>query len=190
MKWSGGRAERKMGNKKFRRIEEAILIAYFRLKNFPNAGVIAKWARISRSTLYRHHTTVYGIPQDYTKYLIIQYKRSMRKILSKENVSVRTVIYCMLTFMTINRKNLIKLLELGNNVALNEMIDFLKIRVVEEWENEKNPEVIFDIYKGEVLGVIEKWGKAGFSEKRMKKVLGVVLYFTETIGQWLGPVLK
>ena len=185
-----GLSERKMKNKKFRKIEKAIFVAYFKLKNYPNARRIARMARISRSTLYRHQTMIYRIPHDYEDYLIEQYDRTMKGCLLKSCVSLKTMVHCMLVFILMNRRVFGELLKMGDDNVVRRLIRRCKQKVLDEWGRDDGLVKIFGIYENEVLGLIIDWGREGFSDEKMSDVLNGIMYLTRTARQRLGPIAR
>lgn len=188
MKDDGGLTEKKMANKKFKKTEEAIFIAYFESQDFPNIKTIARRANISRSTLYRHHKIAQNIPQDYEKYLLQKYTQKIDKILFQKEISLRTIFGQTLIFISVNKRIFIGLFAVGHKEVINEMLEKLKKRIIIEWKISGNLEKIFHIYENEVLGAIEIWGEKGFSEEKLEVILKDVMYLTRTAPQKLLPL--
>ena len=184
---TSGLTEKRMSNKRFRKTEQAIFIAYYTLRDYPTARKLAKRAHISRATLYRHHSGVYAIPIDYEKYLLATYKKAIGGLLRK-NAGIKTVFLRTLVFISNNRMVFIVLFRDGHSNAVKKMIEFLKGRVLEEWHLGGDVDKIYNVYQYEVLGVIEVWSKQKFATKQLDSILSDILYLTNTARRNLLPL--
>ncbi len=180
--------EKKMSNKRFKKTEQAILIAYYRFRDYPVAKKIAKSAKISRSTLYRHHQTTTNIPYDYEEYLLQAYLRTIRKFSKKKNPSLKTVLLRTLVFIASNREVFLILFQSNHKEVINKMLDHIKLIILEEWKLGGDLNKMYSIYKNEVLGAIEIWGKANFSNQTLNSALEAIVYLTKTARQNLLPL--
>ena len=72
MPWVGIKTK----NRRYQKTEIAILEVLMRSKELPSARVLVRQAKISRSTLYRHHKTIPGIIPDYEREILIRYEIS------------------------------------------------------------------------------------------------------------------
>ena len=70
--------EKRLKDKRFRDTEEAIVMAFFVLKDKICLKRLIKTAGISRSTLYRHHENINKIVPDYEEYMVSKYKRFIK----------------------------------------------------------------------------------------------------------------
>ena len=178
-----GLTEKRMRDRRFRRTEKAILYAVFSVRDYPNASIVAKKARISRSTLYRHHKNTRNIISDYEKYMLKKYSRMVEKW--GKNKKLRFYFEQMLVFVVANKKIILFLLKNGRKGILEGMIAKLEPKVVKAARLPKKAKTVLVVYRGEVLGLLEEWGKSGFSDKELNKVLENIIYLTNTIRERL-----
>ena len=92
-----------MANKRFQKTERAIFVAYYKLRDFPSARKVARRAKISCSTFYRHHSSPYHISQDYENYLLKSYSSKIKKLINAKNTETNTVFLRTLVFVTAHR---------------------------------------------------------------------------------------
>ena len=180
--------EKKMSNKRFKKTEQAILIAYFRFHDYPVAKKIAKSAKVSRSTLYRHHQTTTNIPYDYEEYLLQAYLRTIHKLSKKKNPSLKTILLRTLVFIASNRDVFLILFQSNHKEVIKKMLDHIKHPILEEWRLGGDLNKMYSIYKNEVLGAIEIWGKANFSNQTLNSALEAIIYLTKTARHNLLPL--
>ena len=178
-----------MKNCRFRKSEHAIFITYFyKLKDYPSAKKLAKLAGISRSTLYYHHKNVRCIPADYENYLLHSYYQAIKNLTHKEVINIKNIYFRTLIFISSNKEVIKVLFKDGRKEVVKKMLDYLKPRIVSEWQIEGDIDKMYDIYKNEVLGCIELWGKHGFSKATFQTTLEDILYLTSTASQKLSPI--
>ena len=89
--------EKNFRNKRFRKSEEAILEAFFGNKEILSVRVIAKRAKVSRATFYRHHKAAYNIISDYEDYILEKYNRVLSRLVKK--MSLKVIFHQMLMFI-------------------------------------------------------------------------------------------
>ena len=178
----------KTRNKRYQKTEEAILDVLMKSKELPTTGVLVRRARISRSTLYRHHRTVPRIIPNYEKEVLIRYGNLVRRLVRQKNTQVRTICLRTLIFMMKERRVFGILLKYDGGMIIERMILKLKSKLKTSCCLPKNPEKMLRVYAKEVTGVIEEWGKRGFEEDELEAVLNKILYLTKTMKKRLGPV--
>lgn len=178
----------KIRNKRYRKTEEAILEVLMGSKELPTAGVLARRARISRSTLYRHHKTVPGIIPDYEREVLIRYGNVLRRLVRRKNTQVRKIYLRTLIFMVAERRTFRILLKYEGGVVVEKMVLRLRGKLRSARHLPVNSGGILRVYAKEVAGIVEEWGKNGFKEGEIEVVLSKIMYLTETIRQRLGPV--
>ena len=185
---NGNKTGMKTKNKRYQKTEEAILEALMKSKELPSAGTLVKRARISRSTLYRHHKTVPGILPDYEKEVLDRYSGLIRKLLKRKNTQVRTICLRSLIFMMTERRYFGILLKYDGGVIIEKMVFKTKNKLRRTCCLPTNPDKMLRVYAKEVSGVIEEWCDQGFSENELEVVLDKILYLTDTMKQRLEPV--
>ena len=184
MPWVGIKTK----NRRYQKTEIAILEVLMRSKELPSARVLVRQAKISRSTLYRHHKTIPGIIPDYEREILIKYTEVIQKLTRRKNIQVRTICLRTLIFIMMNRRTFKILLKYDSGVVIEKMILKLRHKLKSACYLPNNPEKILRIYAKEVAGVIEEWGRSGFKEGELELVLGKVMYLTESMRQRLGPL--
>ena len=177
-----------MQNKRYRQTEDAILEVLLGAKEMPSVGELTKRAKISRSTLYRHHRAMPGIIPDYEKEVLKNYKRTVKKSLKQKNVELKNVYLQMLIFI-LKRKRVFEILfRYEGGRVVERMVIEIKEQIVRVCHLPKNYDKMLRIYTKEVSGVVEEWAKDSFSEEKMGKTLSDIIYLTETMRARLGPV--
>ena len=184
---ASGLTDKKMANKRFLKTEQAIFIAYFTLRGYPSARKLASAARISRSTLYRHHKKIHSIPVEYEDYLLHNYTKSIRKLL-RNNAEIKTIFLCTLVFISNNKAIFVVLFRDGRRESIRRMMECLKTRVIDEWRLAGNTDKMYGIYKNEILGIIEIWFRQNFATKYIDSTLNDILYLTGSARRNLLPL--
>ncbi|MBO4813004.1 hypothetical protein J5491_02535 [Candidatus Saccharibacteria bacterium] len=185
---TSGLTDKNMADKRFRKTEYAIFFAYYKLKSYPSAKKIAKTARISRSTLYRHHKKVQAISVDYEKYLLHDYAKTINKLIEK-NAEIRVIYLRTLVFIMAHRRVFRALFKEDRKEVVKSMVGLLKARIiVKEWHLSGNLDKMYNIYTNEVLAVIEFWSQQNFTDKVLERTLNDVLYLTKVSRKKLLPL--
>lgn len=182
------RVETKTRNKRYQKTEIAILEALMKSRELPSTGELVRRARISRSTLYRHHRTVPGIVPDYEREVLRKYANVLRKLNRQKNVQMKSVYLRTLVFVVTERRTFEILLKYDGGAVVEKMIFKLRGRLKDVCHLPKNSDKMLRIYAKEVAGVIEEWGGQGFKEDEINAVLGKVLFLTKGLKQRLGPL--
>ena len=179
-----------MQNKRYRRTEEAILEVLFKSKGLPSAGKLVKGARISRSTLYRHHKTVPGIIPDYERNILVRYAYAIRKLTRTGNTPLKTIYLRTLIFIMAHRRTFEIILKYDSGIVFEKMVFRLKSKIVVVCHLPKNSDRAIRIYAKEVAGILEEWSKTKFSETSLNQVLKDIMYLTETIRPRLSQIMR
>ena len=179
--------EKNMSNKRFRTTEKAIFVAYCKLKDYPTAKKLARVAKISRTTLYRHHQKAQTIPIDYENYLIKAYTKTT-KCLIKRAPDLKILILRTLIFIYNHREVIKALFNDNHKEIIKQMFRLLKPSIIDEWHLAGDLAKMYNIYANEVLGVIEAWGAKGFPKNSIDQVLNDIMYLTDTARQKLLPI--
>ena len=171
--------EKNMANQKFRQSETAILIAYLGSRGYPTAKLLAKKARIARSTLYLHHQQPQNIPRDYEEYLFRCYKKKIARLLRGKNISLRTLFFHTLVFISQHRRAFQMLFRHRQSGIVKKMLDCLRNPILTDWRI-VSPETLYLIYENEIIGVIEGWSRQGFALRSLEATLSLLLHLTNT----------
>ena len=182
-----GITERRLKNRRFRKTEDAILRVFFEEDNYISLEQMAKKARVARSTIYRHHRAVREIVPDYEKYVLMRYRRVIRRMIWKKT-PLKQIYFQMLLFILANRQVFTLLLKSGDFMVLSRMIDELKVRFEKTARITRSSDKIFKVYKGEVMVLIREWMRLGFNSSEMDKILENIMYLTETVKTRLGSL--
>ena len=175
-----GITEKRLRNKKFRKTEDAILEVMLKEKDYMGLGAMAKEVGVARSTVYYHHRTVRAIVPDYKAYILMKYRRMIRKVLRNRRVRMRMVYLNMLTFMVINRRAFMIFDRVGDKSVMVVMIDELRRKVETMARLPRNSRKAFVVFRGEVLAILEKWSENAYDEAEIGEVLSDLSYLTET----------
>ena len=177
-----------MSNKRFLKTEKTIVTAYNKFRARPTVQKISRYARISRSTLYRHHEIAARILDDYEEYLLRIYSKKLRKFIQKDGYSLRVIFCQILVFILNNKSDFIILFKNGHTEIVGKMLEPLKPRLKNEWNRTTEFEKIFRLYTGEVVGVIDLWSRQDFADDRLEAVLSDILYLADTAKKHLTPL--
>lgn len=181
---------KKFQNYRFRKTEEAIFNAFSADKKMPTPGVLARRAKISRSTLFRHYKTIYEIIPSYEKRIYRKYTKMMKVILEDKKAKIREVYLKILIFIVTNKKVLKAILKRKGGAIFEKMIWRLERRICADYFLPKKSEQIFGIYVKEIAGVLEEWGKQDFDKNEIEIILNKIMYLTDTIKTRLMLILK
>ena len=168
-------------DKRYRKTEEAIIEVLLRSKQMPSTGELTRRARISRSTLYRHHRAIPGIVPDYEKEIINKYGRTVRKMLKRKGADLKSIYLQMLIFVVNNRRVFGILFKYSGDRVVERMVLKLQDKIAEANYLPKKSEKMMRIYTKEVAGIVEGWYEKEFNEKEMNKVLEDIIYLTRTM---------
>ena len=175
-------------NYRFRKTEEAIIDAFFASKDIPTTGVLARRAGVSRSTLFRHHKTVYKVVPNYERRMYNKYTKMLRQIF--RNGEMKEIYLKILVFIVANKRFFKLILAYKDSVIFEKMIWRLESKICSEYCLPRKTKLIFGIYVKEIAGVLEEWGKCEFDMNKTETVLRKIMYLTETIQVRLLPILK
>lgn len=183
--------ERGMNHRRYRKTEETILRVFFD-ENQKGISMqkMAKKAGLGRSTMYTHHHAIREIIPDYERYMLVEFQTIERRKMRVKNTQLRSLYLDLLLFILRNRKVFEMFLRYGDRNIYVMMIKKLETKIINFARLPSNSEKLFAIYTNEVVGVIEGWGKSGFSENEVEKVLGDIMYLTETCRDRLMPICR
>lgn len=185
---TSGLTDKNMADKRFRKTENAIFFAYYKLRSYPSAKKLAKTAKISRSTLYRHHKRVQYISVDYEEFLLRDYTKTINRLIEKD-AEIKIIYLRTLVFITAHRRVFIALFKEDRKEVIKSMIGLLKSRIItKEWRLSGNLDKMYIVYANEILGVIECWSVQKFTNKSLERVLNDILYLTRASRKKLLPL--
>lgn len=181
--------EKGMKDSRFRRHEEDFLKVFY-VENSKGTTMkkMAKKAGVGRSTIYLHHHAVREVIPDYERYMLLQFKELIQKKIRRKNVQIKMLYLEMLVFMMRNKRIFEMFLKFDKREILIKMIEKMRTKIVSYAKFPKNYEKMFRVYEGEVVELIFDWGRKGFSEKELMRVLSDIMYLTDTARARLMPI--
>lgn len=179
--------EKKMANRRFRKTEDAICAVFMGGKRRA-VGKMAERASISRSTFYYHHQSMSDVVTDHRKYIIQKYRKLMGRVL-KPGARLRTVYLQMLMFILRERQVFLMFSEAGEREIFCQMVDRLRKKVERTTRTTESAERVFELYRAEMITVLEGWGRNGFLEKEVGQTLKNMMVVTEEFsGKFSGKI--
>lgn len=178
--------ESKLRNKRFRRTEEAIILAFFTTRELLSVERLIKLAGISRSTLYRHHHTIYEIAPDYERYIFKKCKRFVQRLKVSKQVRLKQFYQNFLIFLRVHHKIIIFLLKYGSPNLIEKMLQMSKPKIPSL--NRIHNDEIFIIYTKEVSAVIEEWLSRGADKDEILPTVNKIIYLTNSVETRLSPL--
>lgn len=180
----------KLKDKRFYETEKAIFQSVTK-EGTEEIGKILIAAKISRATFYRHHGAVYLIERDYEE-LVGAWVRGLVEDGEKsveDSKGLRKIYFDMLVFIYKNRELFQYFLARENMRVYNILMREVGPVVLGVWRA-RWMEAVYDIYAGEVVGVLIRWGMGGHEEGEMMRVLDDIMYLTETAKERLGRFVR
>lgn len=174
-------------DQRFWKNERAIQRAFFRAKRILSAKILARRARVSRATLYRHHKNVYQIMPDVERALIGLFEQQIGEARFKRGIRVQGLFYRMLLFIRKNRVESREVVRRGDERVLEQMVDELMPKIVRSYHIPMKDEEIVRIYQKEIVAVVETWILDDFRESEAS-VLRDMMYLTRTARQHLMAI--
>lgn len=175
-------------NRRYLQTERAIIEVLVKAKEMPTTAELTRRARISRSTLYRHHRAIPGIIPDYEKELLFRYKRIIRRLLKRKSSNLKSICFQSLLFI-LNYKHIFKILfKYSGDRVVEEMVLINQNRIIKVCYLPKNSSRILRIYAKEVAGIIELWGEKNFPDDEISAVLNDIMKLTTGIKNRLGDL--
>ena len=179
--------EKHMNDRRFRKTEEAIFYAYFGGDIYISTGEMAKRAGISRSTFYRHHSTVGAIMADYERYAITKFSRAIRRM-TRKDIRLKNIFMKTLYFLLMNKPLFEMLIKSGNKKVITGMVNSLRPYIEKSARLTGDNRMIFRVYAGEITEVIVDWIERGFKEDAIEVVVDDLMYLTKTARNRLKPL--
>ena len=166
-------------DKRFWKNEQAIQRAFFRAKRAIGAKLLARRAKVSRATLYRHHKNGYQIMPDIEQETLNVFEQQMSEVKLKKGVKVQWLFYRMLSYIRKNRTKFRVMVQRGDERILEQMVDDLMPKIVQNYHISMENEEMVRVYQKEITGVVETWILDGFEKSEMS-ILKDIMYLTRT----------
>ncbi len=161
-------------------------MAFFIAKDKLSLNRLLRLAKISRSTLYRHHKNLQEIAPDYEKYILKKCKKAMKPLMIDEELSIAAIYQRILVFMVANRFIMKFLLKYGSQNLFERIVFAIKPKVLAT--NKVADGEMYKIYAKEVSAIIEEWGRAGFKKTGIIPVTNKISYITDQANIRLSPL--
>lgn len=178
--------DEKLKNKRFKKTEEAIIMAFFLAKDKLSLKRLLQLAKISRSTLYRHHKNLTEIVPDYEKYILKKCKNYMKPLIKKDESRLKTLYQRILIFMVANRFIIEFLLKNGSQNIIERIVKALKPMILASGKVTDGE--MFKIYTKEVAAIIEEWCRLGFKKDDILPTTYKIMYLTDQAYIRLSPL--
>lgn len=185
-----GLTEKRMNDRRFRRVEEAILKVVINEDYYIGVGEMAKKIGVARSTVYNHHRAVREIIPDYERYLLSRYNRIINKILKRREMRIRDVMRHVLIFVLHNREVFMFLEKCGRRGIYGQMMTKMELELSRRLRLPNNYQKMYIVYRGEVMELMAEWVKNGVVEEEMNELLGDIVGLTDTMRIRLKGLLK
>ena len=178
--------DKKLKNKRFQKTEEAIIMAFFLSKEKLSLKRLLYLAKISRSTLYRHHKNLTEIAPDYEKYILKKCKSYIKPLMKKDEPGLKNLYQRILVFMVANRLIIRFLLKYSNQNFLEKIVRALKPKILATGKVANGE--MFNIYTKEIATIIEEWCKLGFKKDAIVPTTNKIMYLTDQAYIRLSPL--
>ena len=180
--------KRELKDKRFRATEYKIRLAFASVRDTLNVGRLIKIAGISRSTLNRHHGTIYNIIPDYEDYILHEYKLVIRHFSNIRHTQLRNLYERTFIFLISYRRIMEFIMEYGNENFFERLLVIIEPKALSTKKVTNHEMFIF--YSKEVAVVIEEWARAGFNKDDIPVTLDKIAYLTNTAHHYLSPVIN
>ena len=180
--------EQKLKNKKFRKTEESIILAFISVREIFSVSRLIRLAGISRSTLYRHHKNIYAVVPDHERYILRQYRKSIKNLTKIKNIKPKQLYEGTLIFIFRHKKIIQFLIQNGSPNIIEEMLIILKPNILATKKVLEGE--MFRIYIKTISAVIEEWGRKGFDKDQISSVVNNIIFLTNTAHSNLDRIVK
>ena len=172
-------------DKRYQGNEEAIIGAFFRAQRRLSAKQLARAARVSRATLYRHHKGERAVMPDIEQKVLAEYRREIAEVVSGGRI--RVMFYRMLMFVERHQREFEMIENKGDERTLEEVVSEVVPRVMLKYKIPAEYTEVSRIYEKEVTAVVETWILEDFSTSEMR-VLNDIMYLTRTMRERLAKI--
>ena len=176
-----GLTEERLSNKRFRKIEDAIVRVFFKHKGRASVWRLSSEVGVARRTFYCHHKTEADVICDYEKYAYKKYDKVIRKYLRKDSISVRGLYRRTLIFIWRERRIFKIFIQARDKEIFAKMVGRLRGRVGELSGLGGNTKDIYNIYSGEIAEIFFMWGREGFCKDKVDEVLDDIMQMTSVM---------
>lgn len=178
--------EQKLRNKRFLKSEETTIVTLLSVKEMISMNRFIRLAKISRSTINRHHGNLQSVAPDYEKYLMNRCRSVTKRLRNDPSSELKALFFRVLIFLFVNRLYVTLVLEKGNHNVIEKLILILKPKILAS--SQVSDGEMFDVYLKEISGLIEAWCRAGFNKKSLSATVAKITYLTDTANIRLSPL--
>ena len=151
-----------------------------------NPSDLARRARISLSTFYRHYNTIEEILIAYERKLVLKFESSLhfRRVKTLKNTMQFTLVFI------IKYKRFFKIAFCrGDQNLLRRIFEVLKPKIITSCHWSKNQDQLFDICFYELYGLLEDWSEGAFKEKEIFSITNNIIYLLKSAPARLKGVI-
>ena len=165
----------------------AVNLGYFLAKDKFDTRRIIKTAKISRSTLYRHHGGVHRVALNYEEYILSKYRRLSKKLMRKK-LKLRFICQRTLVFIMANQR-IIKFVMDFNNSGIIEKL-FINLSPVVTSSGKIEDKTVLDICIKEMTALVEEWFGDGCNKNNIIAVANKLAQLISTANSRLIDIVK
>ena len=151
-----------------------------------NPSDLARRARISLSTFYRHYNTIEEMLIAYESKLVLKFESSLhfRRVKTLKNTMQFTLVFI------IKYKRFFKIAFCrGDQNLLRRIFEVLKPKIITSCHWSKNQDQLFDICFYELYGLLEDWSEGAFKEKEIFSITNNIIYLLKSAPARLKGVI-
>ncbi len=168
-------------DKRYQKTEEQMLRLFFIYGDTITIERMAKILRVSRSTIYRHHKSL----KEMIEYYI---KKTVDECGEFCNDDTRKLYTDLLIYIIKNREVFLVFYKMRDSRALFTVLEMNEDSLMEYAGYRQRVTKVFNIYKYEIIAVMDAWGENGFNRDDFDVVLNDVLFLTKNMKVRLGPL--
>ena len=183
---SGHITEQKLKNRRFLSTEKSILKAYLLIRETLSLNRLIKTARISRSTLHRHHKNIYTIVPDYEDYFLSKYTKFAKRLIKIKYLRLKDIYEQTFDFLYKYQEIAEFLMQCGSQNIIVEALLVLEPKILATGKVASGE--MFEIYVREVTSLIEAWQRNGFNKSEITVIVDKIMYLTNTARTRLSPL--
>lgn len=184
-----GITEKRFRNKRFMRTEKDILEVFLRQEDNITIDEMAQKVGVARSTIYHHHRAIWKIIPDYKKFIHGKFRRQVRRMLRDKNARMKSLYMSLILFIAQHRDIFDLFSKSDERDVVTTMLNEILPKSERIMHLPKNSETILAAYTGEVTELIWRWIKNGCQTDEIEKLLGYIMYLTDTARDRLKPLL-
>ena len=168
-------------DRRYQKTEEQILRLFFVYGDTITIERMAKMLGVSRSTIYRHHKSLKEMINFYTKKVMNECKGFC-------NENAKRFYADLLIYIIKNKETFLMFYKMRDWRAFLSILEMNESVLTENAGYKQRVKKVFNIYKYEVVAVMNAWGEKEFNRDDFDVVLNDVLFLTKNMKVRLGPL--